>query len=55
MLCQRLRALSLTVTWKGYEEGEHWVNEPEGLDDLNDFIKEAFHHKDSVALWDLYP
>lgn len=42
MLCQRLRALSMTVTWKGYEDEGHWVNQPEGLNDLNDFIKEAF-------------
>ena len=41
MLCQRLRALSMTVTWKGYEDEGHWVNEPEGLNELNDFIKEA--------------
>lgn len=46
----------MTVTWKGYEDGGHWVNEPEGLDDLNDFIKEAFRStRKSVALWDLYP
>lgn len=41
-LCRRLRDLSMTVTWKGYEDGGHWVNEPEGLDDLDEFIKEAF-------------
>lgn len=41
-LHQGLRTLSMAVTWKDYEDGGHWVNEPQGVDDLVDFIREAF-------------
>ena len=41
-LHQGLRTLSMAVTWKVYEDGGHWVNEPQGVDDLVGFIKEAF-------------
>lgn len=40
-LHQGLRTLSIPVTWKEYEDGGHWVNEPQGVDDLVEFIKEA--------------
>lgn len=41
-LRQGLKTLSMAVTWKEYEDGGHWVNEPQGVDDLVDFIKDAF-------------
>lgn len=41
-LRQGLKALSMAVTWKEYEDGGHWVHEPQGVDDLVEFIREAF-------------
>ena len=30
--------LDMTVTWRGYNDGDHWIKEPEGFDDLIDFL-----------------
>ena len=35
-----LRKLGLTVTWKEYADCGHWVNEPEGVDDIVVFLTE---------------
>jgi len=29
----------LDVTWKTYEEGAHWVNEPQGIYDIAEFLE----------------
>ncbi|KAE8449713.1 hypothetical protein EG329_007488 [Mollisiaceae sp. DMI_Dod_QoI] len=35
-----LRELGVEVTWKAYEDGDHWINEPEGVDDIVAFLKD---------------
>jgi len=37
-LCNSLEKLGFKVTWKCYEKGSHWINEPEGVDDLVGFL-----------------
>lgn len=32
------------VTWKEYEEGGHWFNSPQGMDDVVDFLKSHVAH-----------
>lgn len=34
--------LGMTVTWREYEHGGHWIKELEGLDDLLDFLAVNF-------------
>ena len=36
-----LRHLGMRVTWRGYQDGGHWIKEPEGFDDLTDFLASA--------------
>ena len=38
-LCKGLQDLGMQVEWHAYEDGGHWLNEPEGLDDLVEFLK----------------
>lgn len=38
-LCLGLRQLGMIVTCKVYEDGGHWVNEPQGIDDMVTFIQ----------------
>ncbi|KAK8216754.1 hypothetical protein M8818_001717 [Zalaria obscura] len=33
-----LQQLGMRSTWKTYQDGGHWINEPQGVDDLVDFI-----------------
>lgn len=42
ILRTRLHELGMSVAWKMYEEGGHWVNEPKGIDDLVAFIRKCF-------------
>jgi lysophospholipase-2 len=37
-LCATLEKLGMEVSWKQYEDGGHWINEPQGVDDLVLFI-----------------
>lgn len=37
-LSTTLTKLGMLVSWKGYEDGGHWVNEPQGVDDIVSFI-----------------
>ncbi|KAH9822950.1 alpha/beta-hydrolase [Teratosphaeria destructans] len=39
-----LERAGMRVQWREYEEGGHWFNEPEGIDDLSRFL--AAHLKD---------
>jgi lysophospholipase II len=34
-----LRGLEYNVEWHGYEDGGHWVNEPQGVDDFVAFLR----------------
>jgi lysophospholipase-2 len=36
-----LEKLGMAVTWKEYQDGGHWVNEPQGVDDIVDFLKQC--------------
>jgi lysophospholipase II len=38
-LYQELDHLGMTVIWKAYEDGGHWINEPQGVDDMVDFLR----------------
>lgn len=37
-LCETLRDLGMTVIWKEYDNGGHWLNEPEGAGDIVKFL-----------------
>ena len=38
-LSTTLEQLGMAVLWKPYEDGGHWVNEPQGVDDIVSFIR----------------
>ncbi|KAH7357268.1 Alpha/Beta hydrolase protein [Rhexocercosporidium sp. MPI-PUGE-AT-0058] len=38
-LSTTLEKLGMMVSWKQYKDGGHWVNEPEGVDDIVSFIR----------------
>lgn len=33
-----MQSYGLQVTWKRYEDGAHWINEPQGVNDMADFL-----------------
>lgn len=35
---ETLQHIGLEVTWREYEEGGHWFNEPKGIDDVVAFL-----------------
>ena len=37
-LSTTLKKLGMVVSWKQYKDGGHWVNEPQGVDDIVSFI-----------------
>lgn len=39
MLCETLKELGTNVTWKEYQDGGHWLNEPKGVDDMAAFLQ----------------
>jgi len=39
MMSSGLKGLGMNVTWRLYEDGGHWVNEPQGVDDMVQFLK----------------
>jgi predicted esterase len=38
-LSTTLERLGIVVSWKQYKDGGHWVNEPQGVDDIVSFIR----------------
>ncbi|KAG9228408.1 hypothetical protein BJ875DRAFT_489898 [Amylocarpus encephaloides] len=36
-----LEKLGMVVSWKQYKDGGHWVNEPQGVDDIVVFIRDV--------------
>lgn len=38
-LSTTLEKLGMVVSWKQYKDGGHWVNEPQGVDDIVSFIR----------------
>ncbi|KAI9685759.1 MAG: hypothetical protein M1822_004319 [Bathelium mastoideum] len=47
-MIRTLQELGMQVTWKEYEAGEHWVNEPQGIDDLVNFLRRSMVRCDQV-------
>lgn len=41
VLCSTLRGRGFAVEWHVYEDGGHWINEPQGMDDMSLFIQRA--------------
>ena len=37
-----IHRLGMKVNWKVYEDGGHWIKEPQGFDDLIDFLDVTF-------------
>jgi lysophospholipase-2 len=37
-LHSKLASLGVGVQWREYEDGAHWINEPEGIDDMVKFV-----------------
>jgi lysophospholipase-2 len=42
VLRDALLELGLVVEWHSYEAGGHWLNEPQGVDDLVGFIQKQY-------------
>ncbi|TVY46040.1 Acyl-protein thioesterase [Lachnellula subtilissima] len=40
-LREDLERRGLVVTWKEYEDGGHWINEPQGVDDVVKFLQKV--------------
>ncbi|CAD0096494.1 unnamed protein product [Aureobasidium mustum] len=40
-LCHTLQTSGLSVSLRRYEEGGHWFNEPQGIDDMVKFIRQC--------------
>lgn len=40
-LCKALAELGMGVEWHAYEDGGHWVNEPQGIDDIVAFLEKV--------------
>ena len=38
-LVDGLRCVGMVVKWQRYQDGGHWVNEPQGVDDIVEFIR----------------
>ena len=41
------RKLGLETQWSKYEEGDHWINEPQGVDDIIEFVEAAMESRKS--------
>ena len=41
VLRDRLRELGMQVQWQNYEEGGHWLDEPNGMDGVVWFVKKV--------------
>ncbi|KAF2226178.1 Alpha/Beta hydrolase protein [Elsinoe ampelina] len=42
-LCELLGKLGAEVEWREYVDGGHWLNEPQGVDDLVAFVKRVLY------------
>lgn len=42
-----LDTMGLAVDWQQFEEGGHWLNEPEGMDEIVEFLKYIMATKSS--------
>ena len=51
-LSTSLEKLGMVVSWKPYQDGGHWVNEPQGVDDMVAFIRVV--ESSSTGKWGEY-
>jgi lysophospholipase-2 len=47
-LARRLRAIGTRVKWECFEDGGHWLNEPEGMDGVVRFVKGGLMRSESA-------
>jgi lysophospholipase-2 len=47
-LARRLREMGRQVKWECFEDGGHWLNEPEGMDGVVRFVKEVMERTESA-------
>jgi lysophospholipase-2 len=47
-LARRLRAIGTRVKWDCFEDGGHWLNEPEGMDGVVRFVKGGLMRSESA-------
>jgi lysophospholipase-2 len=47
-LARRLREMGREVKWECFEDGGHWLNEPEGMDGVVQFFKEVMERSESA-------
>jgi lysophospholipase-2 len=40
-MAEQLRTMGMKVEWQNFEEGGHWLNEPEGMDGIVRFVKQV--------------
>ncbi|KAB8346337.1 hypothetical protein FH972_023381 [Carpinus fangiana] len=40
-LRNELARFGASVTWRSYEYGDHWIHDPEGVDDIVDYVDEC--------------
>lgn len=43
-LCEIFRNYSMDAKWKGFDEGGHWLNEPEGMDCIVFFLEDIMRN-----------
>ena len=44
-LKERLEKMGMSVRWECFDEGGHWLNEPEGMDGIVRFVREIMEKK----------
>jgi lysophospholipase-2 len=49
-LVRRLEKRGMMVKWECFEEGGHWLNEPEGMDGIVRFIREIMDESGKVEI-----
>jgi lysophospholipase-2 len=47
-LAKRLGDMGVEVKWQYFEDGGHWLNEPEGMDGVVRFVKEVMESSESA-------
>jgi lysophospholipase-2 len=49
-LVARLRKMGMQVEFEVFEEGGHWLNEPEGMDGIVKFVREVMKRTEQVGV-----
>jgi lysophospholipase-2 len=48
-LTARLKHMGMQVRWECFEDGNHWLNEPQGMDGIVRFIKEVMEKRETTT------